>query len=51
MDPDDIQLISFFNAKGISEEDGEMSADIGEEQIRHLSLHERYCNWLDIIDR
>jgi len=51
MDPDDIKLISFFNAKELTEGDAEISADSRDEQAGRLSLQDRYRNWLDIIDR
>ncbi|MBN1797211.1 MAG: hypothetical protein JW822_01450 [Spirochaetales bacterium] len=50
MDPDDIHLISFFNANRLSEDAEGMSADIGEEQTNRLSLNERYRNWFEMID-
>ena len=50
MDPDDIQLISFFDAKVIAEEDEEMYADGKEEHAKRLSLHERYRAWFNNID-
>ena len=51
MDPDDIQLISFFKAQGLSEDDKETLLRIEDEQTNQLSLYERYRSWCDIIDR
>jgi len=51
MEPDEIRLISFFNAKELAEDGAETLADSKDEQTDHLSLDERYRHWLDIIDR